>query len=74
MAPTVISDPHKYNNHFDAAQAFTDNIVDDKHADPRNYWAGTKGSEVYFVYDLGREAKITEVHLRNAHNGHSNDR
>ena len=74
MAPTVISDPHKYNKNFYAAQALTDNIVDDQRANPRNYWAAKKGSDRYFIYDLGCEAKITEVHLRNAHNGHSNDR
>ena len=69
MTPTVISDPYKFNDKYDAAQAFTDHIVDDMGVMPRNFWTGTMDSEVYFVYDLGCEAKITELHLRNSHNG-----
>ena len=78
MAPKVIKDPHRYNKNFPAAQAFTDNIVDDMHVMPRNYWVGhgkdTHAPEELFVYDLGCEATITEVHLRNSHNGHKNNR
>ena len=67
-------DGDKLNNNFDATEALTDFIVDDRRIRPRNYWTGKPRREVHFVYDLGCEAKVTEVHLRNSHGGHGNDR
>ena len=74
MNPTVVSDPDKFNRKFVAAQALIDYTVDDKRAEPRNYWAGNTYSEVHFIYNLGCEAKVTEVHLRNSHGGNGNNR
>ena len=74
MSPTIVYDEDKLNNNFDAAEALTDFIVDDRRIRPRNYWTGKSRREVHFVYDLGCEAKVTEVHLRNSHGGHGNDR
>ena len=69
MNPKVVSDPDKYSHKFDAAETFIDYVVD-KRGIPRNFWAGKASkSEVHFVYDLGCEAKVTEVHLRNSHGG-----
>ena len=74
MSPTIASDEHKVNDNFDATEALTDNLVDDKRIIPRNYWAGKSNREAHFVYDLGCEAKVTEVHLRNSHDGHQKNR
>ena len=74
MSPTIVYDGDKLNNNFDATEALTDFIVDDRRIRPRNYWTGKQRREVHFVYDLGCEAKVTEVHLRNSHGGHGNDR
>ena len=64
-----MSDPDKFSDKFDAADAFTDGVVDEKRDDEtRNYWSG-KAGEVHFVYDLGCKAKVTEVQLRNSHGG-----
>ena len=69
MNPKVVSDPDKLSDKFDATETFKDGLVDLRSI-PRNFWAGkAKNLEVHFVYDLGCEAKVTEVHLRNAHGG-----
>ena len=70
MNPKVVSDPNKYSPKFDATETFKDDLVDLRSV-PRNFWAGKANKEVHFVYDLGCEAKVTEVHLRNSHGGKS---
>ena len=68
MNPKVVSDPDKFSDKFDAAETFIDYLVD-KRGIPRNFWSGKDKSEAHFVYDLGCEANVTEVHLRNSHGG-----
>ena len=69
MNPKVVSDPDKRSEKFDAAETFIDGVVDLR-SDPRNFWSGkATDSEVHFIYDLGCEANVTEVHLRNSHGG-----
>ena len=70
MNPKVVSDPNKYSPKFDATETFKDDLVDLRSV-PRNFWAGKANKEVHFVYDLGCEASVTEVHLRNSHGGKS---
>ena len=74
MSPTIVSDEQKSNKNFDANEALTDYLVDDQRVNPRNFWAAKPNREANFVYDLGCEAKVTEVHLRNSHGGHNNNR
>ena len=73
MEPTVVDDPDKWGKMFDAKSNFVDNVKDIS-AEPYNYWAGKNGAQVKFVYSLGCKAKVTEVHLRNSHNGKYLDR
>ena len=69
MNPKVVSDPNKYSHKFDATETFIDDLVDVRSI-PRNFWAGKANNlGVHFVYDVGCEAKVTEVHLRNSNGG-----
>ena len=74
MNPVIVSDEDKFNEKFDAAEALIDYTVDDKDVEPRNYWSGKADSKATFIYDLGCEAKVKEVHLRNSHGGKGNNR
>ena len=73
MNPEIVSDVWN-GGHFDAAEALIDYIVDDSKVKPRNFWSGKNNKEATFVYDIGCEVKVTEIHLRNSHGGKGNNR
>ena len=66
MNPTIVSDPHKYDNNYQASNVLTDS--------GNYYWVATWGPlkntgkiPSYFVIDLQCTADITKVLLRNSY-------
>ena len=68
MSPAVVSEWLTYNASYPAASALTDYVNDAKlSSNPLfyNFWLGLPGNDMRFVIDLGCNARVAEIHLRN---------
>ena len=68
-SPTITSRTNQFSSSHPAEETLTDGV----HDATGNYWEAEYNRPAGFVIDLGCPSVVAEVHLRNSHDGSSNN-